>query len=161
MIQDQNAWLSIVSTYNAGQEDEETLEFSASADYIADPGEDPYVYYFETELTGLKGCYTQLSFLPDAVILDRHGPVRSHMEFREGFEEPFLYELGGGELPLTARTTRLRHDMGERGGQAEIEYSLGLGSSVFTRNRIQISIQAEPEPEPEPEKPKRRKKKDD
>ena len=96
--------------------------------------------YEETELTGMAGTTTTFEVKEKQVILTRSGGVSSQMIFEEGRQHTSLYETAFGELPVDIQTSKLLHNLTERGGLMEIKYSIAVAHSVTGRNCIKIRV---------------------
>ena len=96
--------------------------------------------YQETELTGMAGTTTTFEVRGDRVVLTRSGTTSSRMEFQEGHQHTSLYETPFGELSVDIRTSRLRHNLSERGGLMEIRYSIAVEHAVTGRNCFKIRV---------------------
>ena len=96
--------------------------------------------YQETELTGMAGTSTTFEVRGPRVILTRSGKVNSQMVFEEGRQHTSLYETPFGELTVDIQTGRLRHNLSERGGVMEIQYSIAVEHTVTGRNRFKIRV---------------------
>ena len=96
--------------------------------------------YEETELTGMEGTTTTFEVKGSQVILTRTGTVNSQMVFEEGRQHTSLYETPFGELTVDIQTSRLRHNLTERGGVMEIKYSIAVEHTVTGRNCFKIRV---------------------
>lgn len=96
--------------------------------------------YQETELTGMEGTTTTFEVKGPRVILTRSGTVNSQMVFEEGRRHTSLYETPFGELPVDIRTSALKHNLTERGGVMEIQYSIAVNHSVTGKNCFKIRV---------------------
>ena len=96
--------------------------------------------YKETELTGMAGTTTTFTVAGPRVVLTRSGSVNSQMVFEEGKQHTSLYETPFGELSIDIQTSRLLHNLTERGGLMEIKYSIAVAHSVTGRNCFKISV---------------------
>ena len=96
--------------------------------------------YEETELTGMAGTTTTFAVAGPRVVLTRSGSVNSQMVFEEGKQHTSLYETPFGELSIDIQTSRLLHNLTERGGLMEIKYSIAVAHSVTGRNCFKISV---------------------
>ena len=96
--------------------------------------------YEETELTGMAGTTTTFTVAGPRVVLTRSGSVNSQMVFEEGKQHTSLYETPFGELSIDIQTSRLLHNLTERGGLMEIKYSIAVAHSVTGRNCFKISV---------------------
>lgn len=96
--------------------------------------------YQETALTGMEGTRTVFEIGPSRVILRRTGSVNSQMVFEEGKQHTSLYETPFGELSVDIQTSRLRHNLTDRGGIMEIKYSIAVEHVVTGKNRFKIRV---------------------
>ena len=64
----------------------------------------------------MEGTLTTFEIGPGRVILRRSGSVNSQMVFEEGRQHTSLYETPYGELSVDIQTSRLLHNLTERGG---------------------------------------------
>ena len=96
--------------------------------------------YEESELTGMEGTTTTFEVCWPRVTLTRSGAVNSQMVFEEGRQHTSLYETPFGELSVDIQTGRLRHNLTERGGIMEIQYSIAVEHTVTGRNCFKIRV---------------------
>lgn len=96
--------------------------------------------YQETALTGMEGTTTTFEIQGERVVLTRSGSVNSRMVFEEGRQHTSLYETPYGELSVDINTSRLRHNLTERGGIMEIQYSIAVEHAVTGRNSFKIRV---------------------
>ena len=131
--------ISIKSTQNMdGQED--TIELVTQGVLRHSEEEGFALVYPESELTGLEGTLTTFEIGPGRVILRRSGSVNSQMVFEEGRQHTSLYETPYGELSVDIQTSRLLHNLTERGGLMEIKYSIAVEHVVTGRNCFKIRV---------------------
>ena len=96
--------------------------------------------YEETELTGMAGTTTTFEVHGKKVILTRSGGINSQMVFEEGRQHTSLYETPFGELPVDIQTSKLLHNLTERGGLMEIKYSIAVAHTVTGQNCFKIRV---------------------
>ena len=96
--------------------------------------------YEESALTGMEGTTTTFELRGPQVRLIRTGKVNSQMIFEEGRQHTSLYETAFGELPVDIQTSKLLHNLTERGGLMEIKYSIAVAHSVTGRNCFKIRV---------------------
>ena len=96
--------------------------------------------YEETELTGMAGTTTTFEVRGDRVTLTRSGGVNSQMIFEEGQQHTSLYSTLFGDMTIDIQTSRLRHNLTERGGVMEIRYSIAVEHVVTGRNVFRIRV---------------------
>ena len=103
-------------------------------------GENIYLSYQESELTGMEGTTTTFAVEGKRVVLSRTGTVNSQMVFEEGQQHTSLYETPFGELTVDIQTSKLLHNLTERGGVMEIKYSIAVEHTVTGRNCFKIRV---------------------
>ena len=103
-------------------------------------GDGMVLTYEESQLTGMEGTTTTFEVKGPRVTLTRSGAVNSQMVFEEGRQHTSLYETPFGELSVDIQTGRLRHNLTERGGIMEIQYSIAVEHTVTGRNCFKIRV---------------------
>ena len=98
-----------------------------------------------TELTGMAGTTTTFAVAGPRVVLTRSGSVNSQMVFEEGKQHTSLYETPFGELSIDIQTSRLLHNLTERGGLMEIKYSIAVEHTVTGRNCFKVQVKRKKE----------------
>ena len=96
--------------------------------------------YEETALTGLEGTTTTFEIRGPQVILTRSGKVNSQMVFEEGRQHTSLYETPFGGMSVDIQTSRLRHNLTERGGLMEVKYSIAIEHTATGRNCFKLRV---------------------
>ena len=96
--------------------------------------------YEESELTGMAGTTTTFAVKGPQVILTRSGQVNSQMIFEQGRQHTSLYETPFGDMTVDIQTTALRHNLTERGGLLDIQYSIAVEHTVTGRNAFKIRV---------------------
>ena len=103
-------------------------------------GDELRISYEETALTGMEGTTTTFIISGKRVTLLRTGAVNSQMIFEEGEQHTSLYETPFGELTVDIQTSKLLHNLTERGGLMEIKYSIAVEHTVTGRNCFKIRV---------------------
>ena len=134
-----DVWISFHSINGYDDEDPDSLEFSTDGQYLYRDNVG-CLSYWESEVTGLEGTRTSVTILPDQVVVDRDGAVKSRMIFKEGSKSSFLYTTPFGQATMGVDTRRIRHNVNEAGGQVEIDYVVDMEHAVVARNKFQITI---------------------
>ena len=98
------------------------------------------IVYEESSLTGMEGTTTTYLISGSRVTLLRQGTVESQMVFEEGRQHTSLYGPPFGELTVDIQTSRLRHNLTERGGVMEIRYSIAVEHVVTGKNCIKVRV---------------------
>ena len=93
-----------------------------------------------TELTGMEGTITTFEVRDKRVTLTRSGKVNSQMVFEEGRAHTSLYETPFGELSVDIQTSRLRHNLTERGGVLDLRYSIAVEQTAAGENTVRLRV---------------------
>ena len=96
--------------------------------------------YQESELTGLEGTLTTIHVDGDEVSLMRVGEFNSQMVFREGRRHLSLYNTPYGAMTIGVHTRHLLAELGDQGGELEVDYSVEVDHTVAGRNVFHISV---------------------
>lgn len=107
------------------QEPDELVQFSTDGEYSCVDG-CGMLTYPESELTGMAGTLTTITFTPSNAVLKRTGTVTSRMVFAPGTRNTFLYQTPYGTSTVGLETQRYRSTLGERGGVLELLYVVDL-----------------------------------
>ena len=134
-----NVWISFHSIHSIDDEEPDSLEFTTDGKYLFHDNIGRLIYQ-ESEVTGLEGTRTSVTVLPDEVVVDRDGLVKSQMVFKEGSKNSFLYSTPYGQATMGVDTRRIRGSLDESGGQIEIDYVVDMEHAVVARNKFQITV---------------------
>lgn len=134
-----NVWISFHSINGYDDGDPDSLEFSTDGQYLFRDNVG-CLSYLESEVTGLEGTRTSVTILPDQVVVDRDGTVKSRMIFKEGIKSSFLYSTPFGQATMGVDTRSIRRSVDESGGQVEIDYVVDMEHAVVARSKFQITI---------------------
>ena len=134
-----NVWISFHSIHSIDDEEPDSLEFTTDGTYLYHDNVGRLVYQ-ESEVTGMEGTRTSVTVLPNEVVVDRDGMVKSQMVFKEGIKNSFLYATPFGQATMGVDTRRIRGSLNESGGQIEIDYVVDMEHAVVARNRFQITV---------------------
>ena len=135
----QDVWISFHSSNSYDEEEPDSLEFFTDGQYLFRDNVG-CLSYLESEVTGLEGTRTSVTILPDQVVVDRDGTVKSRMIFKEGSKSSFLYSTPFGQATLGVDTRHIRQSVNESGGQGEIDYVVDMEHAVGARNKFSITI---------------------
>ena len=140
MTDNDNVIISIKGSQVNAESGPEEMELVTPGRLVRDAQGRYTISYEESELTGLEGTTTVLQIEGGRVTLLREGSVNSQMVFEEGRQHTSLYETPYGELSVDIQTSALRHNLGERGGIMEIQYSIAVEHTVTGRNSFKIRV---------------------
>ena len=99
--------------------------------------------YDETELTGMEGASTSVSFREDdtgIVTMMRTGTVRTVLVFEEGRRNICAYETEFFPIELTVHTYVLKNSLTSSGGELYIDYVLEMQGGAFERSRFRMDV---------------------
>lgn len=103
-------------------------------------GEDYYITYDESEITGLGKTSTTVKVEPNRVTIIRFGETRSHMIFEEGEKHVSYYDMGAGSLTIGISTKKLRARLNDNGGRLVINYTMEINNSMTGENSFDITV---------------------
>ena len=103
------------------------------------------VKYDESELTGMVGAVTEISFdlnEPGIVVMSRSGTVRGSLCFEKGSRIECVQDTGEMVLSFVVDTEALQNDLGEDGGELKIGYCMEFRGSPVQRSLMHITVSA-------------------
>ena len=119
--------------------DPDTIEL-VTAGRLHREGESYTLSYQESELTGLEGTMTTIQVEGEQVTLMRVGEFNAQMVFQEGRRHMSMYNTPYGTMSIGVNTRHLTAQVGESGGDIEIDYAIEIDHTVAGRNVFQIKI---------------------
>ena len=134
--------ISIKGLQGAGPylvDETDTIELITSGEYAQEDAEIVFSY-MESEMTGMEGTRTTFRISPHQVTLTREGTLNAQMVFEQGKKHVFLYETPFGATSMGVDTKRLVHNLGEQGGEMEIDYTIDVDSVIVSENSFIISV---------------------
>ena len=96
--------------------------------------------YAESELTGLEGTTTTILVEPERVTMLRTGQVNTQMVFQEGRRHLAMYNTPYGAMSVGISTRHLLAELGDEGGDIEIDYNIEIDHAVAGRNIFKINV---------------------
>jgi uncharacterized beta-barrel protein YwiB (DUF1934 family) len=96
--------------------------------------------YQESHITGLEGTLTTFQIEKGRITLLRVGEVNSQMVFEEGRKHLSMYETPYGALTVGVNTHKAHSNIGEAGGDIEINYAIEIDHAVAGENFFQINV---------------------
>lgn len=130
--------------------DEDTLELGAQG-YISDDGDRIEICYDESELTGMEGASTTLSFdkkNPALVTMLRGGSVTTAMVFEQKKRHICVYETPYMPFELCIHTLAVRNELLTR-GMLYLDYVVEFKGAQAERTKFTMMIE-EKKPSHEP-----------
>jgi uncharacterized beta-barrel protein YwiB (DUF1934 family) len=147
--QDRNVLISIRGDQNFDDTGADSTELVTEGRLCARPyGYD--LMYNESELTGMEGTKTTFQVRKKGadegkVVLLRSGQVNSQMIFETGRKHYSLYETPYGTMTVDISTSRVDTDIGDSGGNIEIDYAIEIEHRVTGESRFRINVRALPQ----------------
>lgn len=138
---EQNVILSIRGQQIIDNEEPEVTELVTEGT-LSRSGEGYTLRYQESELTGLEGTQTTFQIEKGRVTLLREGQVNSQMVFQEGRRHLSMYNTPYGALSIGVNTRRMKVNLGETGGDIEIDYAIEIDHAVAGQNLFQINVKS-------------------
>ena len=120
-------------------QDDDSIELVTHGNYYK-KGEDYYITYKESELTGLGSTTTTVKVEPSRVTIIRFGETRSHMIFEEGEKHISYYDMGAGALTIGISTKQIRCRLDDSGGRLMIDYAMEINNSMTGENAFDITV---------------------
>ncbi|MBN2851220.1 MAG: DUF1934 domain-containing protein [Clostridia bacterium] len=118
---------------------EQKLEFVTEGKYYK-KGNQYFITYNESEMTGMDGTTTTLKVSDQVVSLIRFGAVNSNFVFQEGKVNTSRYITEFGEFSVEIKANRVFVEMNDFGGVIEMDYLLDLSDGNDTENKFYMTI---------------------
>ena len=131
--------ISITGIQDDPTGERDSVELVTAGQYGFENGESRFTYE-ESELTGLDGTRTTFTINPMGVVLRREGNLNTEMVFQQGKKNFFLYETPYGSATMGVKTRRILTQLGEHGGDLELDYNIDFNHTPMGRNQFKISV---------------------
>ena len=129
--------ISSVKDENGRQQPSEQICFGR----MAEKNGTNYVFYEESEVTGLEGTKTTIKWNDDRIIILRSGTLDHRQEFCQGLVDKSLYQTPYLKIPLETATKYLYTGFRKGVWNLEIEYSLSHSGQPYGDMKILIEIE--------------------
>jgi uncharacterized beta-barrel protein YwiB (DUF1934 family) len=116
-----------------------TLELITEGKYYR-KGNNYYITYRESEVTGMAGTTTTLKVCDDVVSLMRFGKVNSQFVFQKGQKHISLYETEYGSFTIGVYANNVDIDINDTGGEIRVGYQIEVDSHNTGRNDFYMLI---------------------
>ena len=127
-----------------GEPESETETFEMDTEGVLRVSDEKIeIEYFETELTGMDGACTNISFdreNPGLVTMLRTGSIETALVFEEGRRNVCAYTTDAMAFEVTIRTWDLCNEMTENGGKLTLDYSMELHGITADHTKIEIDV---------------------
>lgn len=129
--------ISSVKDENGRQQPSEQICFGR----MAEKNGTNYVFYEESEVTGLEGTKTTIKWNDERIIILRSGTLDHRQEFYQGLVDKSLYQTPYLKIPLETATKYLYTGFRKGVWNLEIEYSLSHSGQPYGDMKILIEIE--------------------
>ena len=129
--------ISSVKDENGRQQPSEQICFGR----MAEKNGTNYVFYEESEVTGLEGTKTTIKWNDERIIILRSGTLDHRQEFCQGLVDKSLYQTPYLKIPLETATKYLYTGFCKGVWNLEIEYSLSHSGQPYGDMKILIEIE--------------------
>lgn len=103
-------------------------------------GNNYYIFYDESEISGMKGNSTAIKIEPEKIVMTRFGNNSTKMIFEKDLSHTAEYETPYGDILLNITSKKVRADFSEIGGELYIKYLLGAENQLLSTNEIRVSV---------------------
>jgi uncharacterized beta-barrel protein YwiB (DUF1934 family) len=120
--------------------DSDPIELITNGHYFS-KGNNHYISYEETEMTGLEGVQTTVKVEgSDRVIITRGGRYKTQLILEKGKRHLCHYGTDYGSMMMGVNTAKIDSTLNETGGDIKVDYSLEINHSLASENRFEISV---------------------
>lgn len=134
---------AIISVSSKQKSDEnDVIEVVTPGDFYEKDGL-YYAVYKETEISGMEGTTTTLKISNDKFSIIRIGSTSAKMEFDKKAKSVSMYNTPYGTLELRIETKNLSVDVGEKGGDIQVNYNLSVSGQMPHNTELKINIKAQ------------------
>lgn len=119
---------------------DEVVELVTQGLLGGDPEHGYRVTYEESKLTGMEGTTTTFQINEDQITMLRRGNLNTEMVFREGEKHVSLYDTEFGGFMVGVDTKKARSDIGQDGGNLELQYVIEVENTVIGTNAFLIEV---------------------
>lgn len=128
--------------FNDGDAPEETIEMRATGTLTEKEGRIE-LSYDETELTGMEGSTTVLSFqkgVPGVLTMIRYGAVSTALIFEEGKRHICAYDTKIMPFEICIHTKRVHNHLTMDGGSVELDYLVEIHGAKAERTLFSLEV---------------------
>lgn len=134
---------AIISVSSKQKSDEnDVIEVVTPGDFYEKDGS-YYAVYKETEISGMEGTTTTLKISNDKFSIIRIGSTSAKMEFDKKAKSVSMYNTPYGTLELKIETKTLSVNVGEKGGDIQVNYNLSVSGQTPHNTQLKINIKAQ------------------
>ncbi|NLY96337.1 MAG: DUF1934 domain-containing protein [Clostridiaceae bacterium] len=129
----------IISVSGTGGTLRENMELITEGKYIK-KGQEYFVEYDESIVTGMEGTKTVLHVNQNKVTLTRSGKVNSQFVFEQGLNHFSHYDIREGAFTVEVFTEYMKVDIGDEGGSIKVAYHIRIDDNQYVENDFNLSV---------------------
>lgn len=138
-IMEKNVCINIKSVQNSDEGEDVTELFTYGK--MKKINSDNYcVSYEETDAMGFEGCRVTLYISRNEVRLLRSGNASADLVIERGKKHHCHYGTPYGDFMVGINTDALKNEVGERGGDLYLKYTVDVNSGFLSENEMFINI---------------------
>ncbi len=130
--------ISLVGTQESG-DDKDKIELITEGSYYK-KGNDYYITYKESELTGLDGTTTTLKVQGEKITMIRYGTNTSQLVFEKGQHHLCCYDTEFGALTVGVWANKVSVDLNDNGGELYAAYNIDVDNNSVSQNDFKMQI---------------------
>ncbi|MDD4495640.1 MAG: DUF1934 domain-containing protein [Eubacteriales bacterium] len=136
---DKNVIISVKGIQSIYENEPDTIELITEGRYYR-KGDEYFVKYDESEVTGMKGTTTVLKVSGDQVTLMRYGTVNSEFIFQKGQTHFSYYDTAAGAFTIGIQTSDIKVNVDDNGGEIMVGYRLNIDNNNSPYNNLYMHI---------------------
>lgn len=134
----QNVMLNVKSRQTV--KDEEPLETNLITEgYYTKKGDAVFLYYDDNPFDAEKNSRIVLRLTENNLFMNRYGDLESRMHFEVGKRDTSIYKTPFGQFKIELLTDKIDVNLGEKEGNAEVDYSVSISGAPIIKNLLSIS----------------------
>lgn len=134
-----NVIINVKGTQTDIDNTEDTLELITEGKYYQ-KGNNYYISYKESEVTGMVGTTTTLKVGDGVVTLMRFGKVNSQFVFQKGQKHVSCYETEYGNFTIGVYANNVDININEKGGEIRVGYQVEIDNQRTGTNDFYMQI---------------------
>jgi len=131
--------ISLKGTQTDGTSDKEIIELVTAGSYYK-KGDNYYVTYDETELTGMEGTTTTLKIEGKKITMLRFGENNTQLIFEKGQRHLCCYETQYGAFTIGVHSNQVNVNITDSGGEISAEYQIEIDNTAAGKNDFYMQI---------------------
>ena len=131
--------ISLKGTQTDGSFDKEVIELVTAGSYYK-KGDNYYVTYDETELTGMEGTTTTLKIEGEKITMLRFGENNTQLIFEKGQRHLCCYETPHGAFTIGVHSNQVNVNITDSGGEISAEYKIEIDNAAAGTNDFYMQI---------------------